>query len=164
MFSLEGHTASIQRCMFFNHNQQMLLTASLDGTLKVWCCSKIEFIQMKIAGTVWSQSGLGDRISPSTCSPDCLGLLFKSICYLEQKFEPSLYDFNQISVHRKCRKYNVSIVVVCRCGMYRQDAFSCLALTAAASMSCLATSLKTTRDCCQHQWIDMPRYSKLTTK
>jgi len=35
MFSLEGHTASIQRCMFFNQNQQLLLTASLDGTLKV---------------------------------------------------------------------------------------------------------------------------------
>lgn len=36
MFSLEGHTASIQRCMFFNQNQHLLLTASLDGTLKVW--------------------------------------------------------------------------------------------------------------------------------
>ena len=37
MFSLEGHTASVQRCMFFNQNQQLLLTASLDGTLKVKC-------------------------------------------------------------------------------------------------------------------------------
>ena len=45
MFSLEGHTASIQRCMFFNQNQQLLLTASLDGTLKVQCILffKIDF-------------------------------------------------------------------------------------------------------------------------
>jgi len=36
LFSLEGHTASVQRCMFFHHNHQRLLTSSLDGTLKVW--------------------------------------------------------------------------------------------------------------------------------
>lgn len=36
LFSLDGHTASVQRCMFFNQNHQRLLTASLDGTLKVW--------------------------------------------------------------------------------------------------------------------------------
>lgn len=36
LFSLEGHMASVQRCMFFNHNSQWLVTSSLDGTLKVW--------------------------------------------------------------------------------------------------------------------------------
>ncbi|XP_015776356.1 PREDICTED: apoptotic protease-activating factor 1-like [Acropora digitifera] len=36
MFSLEGHMASVQRCMFFNHDNKLLVTSSLDGTLKVW--------------------------------------------------------------------------------------------------------------------------------
>ena len=35
LFSLEGHTSSVQRCMFFNKDHRRLLTSSLDGSLRV---------------------------------------------------------------------------------------------------------------------------------
>ena len=43
-FSLEGHSARIQRCMFFHHNQQLVLTASQDGSLKVFRYKEINSI------------------------------------------------------------------------------------------------------------------------
>jgi len=53
LFSLEGHTASVQRCMFFHHNHQRLLTSSLDGTLKVWAVPFLYHFYFIIDVIVW---------------------------------------------------------------------------------------------------------------
>ena len=55
MFSLEGHMASVQRCMFFNHDNKLLVTSSLDGTLKVW--SEV-FFSVMVSVTVEVDSGV----------------------------------------------------------------------------------------------------------
>lgn len=153
MFSLEGHTAGIQRCMFFNQNEQLLLTASLDGTLKVRHCSRSTLIlitscqispENKLSCQSWQLSSFP---SPVSCEQrplftkrlvNWLLIRLRNICYCE--YCPYFLNF-----------------LFYRCGMYRMDPFSCLALTAVVSMSCLVMSLKTTRGCCQLQWIDMPR-------